>query len=405
MRVLIAHNRYRSEGGEERHVSLLEQGLYDAGVETAVFDPSNTALDSSRFKRARAGLTLVYNPGGGGIGDVLASWKPDVVHFHNIWPLLTPAALRLAKRSGASTVLTLHNSRLGCPAGTCSIRNHPASAGLYRNACIAGSSLRCALVNNPRGSLVESAAYGLALEIHRRFHLVSRWVDAFTAPSEYIRRMAVLSGAPRARVHLVPHGVPLEPNDRREARFVLYAGRLSEEKGVRTLLSASRLVPGVPLAIAGGGPLEPELEGAPVEYLGRLAHEDVGSALRRSAFAVVPSECHESFSYAVLEAFARGRPVVGSEVGGVPELVRTGETGVLVPPRSPERLAAALESLWNDPASTARMGLAARRVARSDYTFERQLGRTLSVYDLVRSSSGRRQPRKGVAAELASGRR
>src|SRR5581483_7170306 len=98
VRVLIAHNRYRTPGGEERHVDLLEQGLLQRGVEVRRFERDSAELDRSRGRRAAAALTLAYRPGGGGIGRALDQWRPDVVHFHNIWPLLSPAALRIARR-------------------------------------------------------------------------------------------------------------------------------------------------------------------------------------------------------------------------------------------------------------------------------------------------------------------
>ncbi len=141
---------------------------------------------------------LAYDPAAGGISDALKQWRPEVVHFHNIWPLLTPAALRLAKRSGASVVLTLHNCRFACPGGTCSVEAHPATNGLRDNACLSGSSLRCALTNNPRRARGESVAYGAALEIQRRVGMLRRWVDAFIAPSGYVAAMLALAEECRA---------------------------------------------------------------------------------------------------------------------------------------------------------------------------------------------------------------
>ena len=172
MKVLLAHNRYRLVGGEDRHVALLRQALDDAGVETRLFEPRSDGLTSSRARRLAAAALLTYHPGGGGIGRILEEWRPDVVHFHNTWPLLTPAALRLSKRAGAAVVLTAHNTRFACPGGTCTIETHPAVNGLADNRCLAGSSLRCALRHNPRGSLDESLAYGFAQDAQRRLHLL-----------------------------------------------------------------------------------------------------------------------------------------------------------------------------------------------------------------------------------------
>ncbi len=201
LRVLIAHNRYHEVGGEERHVELLERGLAEAGVDVLRFERDSGELDGSVIRKAVAGLVLTYRPGAGGIRQVLREWRPSVVHFHNIWPLLTPSALRAAKRSGAAVVLTAHNYRFACPGGAL-LRD-----GLLHEDCIEGSSLLCGL-RNPRESRFESLAYGLALEIQRRLGMLRRWVDAFVAPSEFMARMLVRSGLPRDRVHVIPHGLP-----------------------------------------------------------------------------------------------------------------------------------------------------------------------------------------------------
>ena len=189
MRVLIAHNRYRNPGGEERHVDLLQEALLNVGIDARRFERLSAELDTSRRKRLVAGLALTYRPGGGGIGHTLDEWRPDIVHFHNVWPLLTPAALRIARLKGAATVLTVHNYRFACPGGTL-LRN-----GSLHHSCIDGSSLACAL-RNPRGALAESIAYGLALELQRRLGFLERWVDAFVAPSEFVGRMLVRAGLP-----------------------------------------------------------------------------------------------------------------------------------------------------------------------------------------------------------------
>ena len=174
MRVLIAHNRYRIEGGEERHVELLEEGLRAAGIEVRRFERESAELGRSLPKRAAAAVGLAYRPGGGGITAALDAWHPDVVHFHNIWPFLTPSAMRIAQSRGAAVVATLHNYRFACPGGTCPSRDQ-ASDGPLDTACIQTSAIMCALRHNPRNSIIESCAYGAAIDAQRRLRLTSRW--------------------------------------------------------------------------------------------------------------------------------------------------------------------------------------------------------------------------------------
>lgn len=381
MRVLLAHNRYRTIGGEERHVTLLGGGLQSAGHETRLFEPRSDVLARSRLQRLRAGVQLAYRPGGAGIGAVIEDWRPDVVHFHNIWPLLTPAAIRLSKQAGAATVLTLHNCRFACPAGTCSIQAHPARTGLMDNRCLAGSSLRCALKNNPRGKIGESVAYGLAQEIQRRLHMLERWVDAFIAPSGYVAYMLGSIGIPRNCITVIPNGVPVRQSPRRRgSRFALFAGRISAEKGIETLIEAAGAASDVPVAVAGDGPLAGRVQAAPVEFLGHLDRDAMDEALAEAAFTVIPSECHETFPYGALESFEAEKPAVATTVGGMPELVAHEETGLLVSPGSPSALAEAMRRLWRDPGLRAGLGSNALRAVREKYSLEIQVDRTVELY-------------------------
>lgn len=381
MRVLLAHNKYRAFGGEDRHVALLEPALREAGVETRLFEQSADALEHSLPRRLRAGVSLAYNPGGGGIGEPLDEWTPDVVHFHNLWPLLTPAALRIARRRGAAVVLTVHNCRFACPGGTCTVDTHPAQKGLFDNHCLSGSSLRCGVVNNPREKLSESIAYGTALELHRRLRLLERWVDAFIAPSEYIARMLELVRIPRERIHVIPNGISPETQDGSRGReFALFIGRISPEKGIRTLIEAADLAMEVPIATAGTGPLDAEVRSSRIRPLGPLDRDSLEQAVADAAFTILPSECHENSPYALLESFATAKPAIATRVGGIPEIVRHEETGLIVAPRDPRGLAESLIRLWRDPDLMESLGSRALRSVHQTFSLDRQIERTLDLY-------------------------
>jgi glycosyltransferase involved in cell wall biosynthesis len=374
MRVLVAHNRYRLPGGEERHVELLEQGLNAAGVDVCRFERDSAELLGSPLKQFGTGLTMAYRPGGGGIARAIKEWSPSVVHFHNIWPQLTPSAMRIAKQSGAVVVLTAHNFRFACPGGTL------LRSGAVHDDCIEGSSLACAL-RDPRGALSESLAYGVALEVHRRFRFLARWVDAFVAPSAFMAEMLARAGLPESRVHICPSGVPIGAiSTASSGTSALYAGRLSEEKGVRTFLEAARLAPDVALAGAGSGPLESLVQAGPVTYLGRLEPSRLREALGAASYTIVPSECYENFPFAALESFAAGKPVIASRIGGLPEIVEDGVTGLLIPPRSPRALADAMSHFSARPDLTREMGMNALRRARSRFSLERQVDDLIALY-------------------------
>lgn len=377
MRVLIAHNRYRLEGGEERDVDLLTSGLGAADVAVRRYEQNSKALERSAIRSGLTAATLAYRPGGGGIGAALRAWQPSVVHFHNIWPLLTPSALHLARRSGAKVVLTAHNYRFVCPAGTL-LRN-----GVRHQDCIDGSSLWCGL-HNPRGSWAESLAYGVALSIQRRLGMLRRWVDAFVAPSEFMAEILVRSGLSRERVHVIPYGIPIPERHSAPGReHVLFAGRLVAEKGVHTLLEASQRMPGVPVMVAGDGPLADLVKasgGPSIRYVGRLDRDGLAAALERAAFTVIPSEWYDNLPFSALESLGAGRPVVASRLGGLSEIITDGENGRLVAPGDPPGLAAAIEDLWRSPDRVARMGAGARRTAECRYELGHHIGEITDLY-------------------------
>ena len=377
MRVLIAHNRYRVPGGEERHVELLEQGLREAGVEVRRFERSSDEIGSGFGAKLQTAVRMTYNPASAReIERVLDAWPADVVHVHNLFPLLTPSVLRAARRSGAALVMTVHNYRFACPAGT--LLRH----GEIHHDCLDGSPLLCGL-RNPRGSLAESVAYGIALELHRRLHLLERWLDALVAPSEFMRGMLVRGGLPPERIRTIHNGLPLPAARDEQPAYALYAGRLAPEKGIETLLEAARLAPEVPLVVAGDGPLASTVRfaGGSVEYVGRVGGDELTELRARSAFAIVPSECHEALPYAAVESVAAGRPVVGTRMGGLPEIVEDGESGMLVEPGSPQELAAAMRRLWEEPAVAAALGRRARLRAAERFALESQTARVVDLYE------------------------
>ena len=381
MRVLLVHNRYRSEGGEERHIDLLEEWLPKVGVQVSRLDVSSPR-DPSFLERLRMGLTLTYRPAGAALlRSALQRVKPDVVHFHNIFPLLTPAAMRAVHRHGTPVVLTVHNYRFACPAGTL-VRN-----GRIHEDCVTGSSLLCGL-RNSRGVLSESLAYGVAIELQRRLRMLCRWVDAYVAPSAFAANMLARAGYPSNRIHTIQHGTPIDDEPSGVGDFALYVGRLSHEKGVETLIEASRLAPHVPLVLAGEGPLAPLVHSLPLEtatYLGQLEPKKVAEVRRQARFTVAPSNCYEVQPFGVLESLASGTPVVASGLGGMREIVIDGVTGLLIPPADPTALAGAMAMMWSDNARVAEMGVAAANFAREQFSPEKQASHLSDLYERTRA--------------------
>ena len=329
MRVLVAHNRYRLHGGEERAVELQMQALERAGIEHELL-----LRDSASAGPVRAARALLR--GGEGM-DVPRGF--DVVHVHNMHPLLGPRALQAARDAGARVILHLHNFRLFCSIATCFRDGAPC----FR---CRGRFSAPGLMLNCRDSLPESAVYATALSLHQP--AVFAAVDRFVTPSHYAQGQLGRLGLPPERVSVLPNYVPVtaERSAADKGGYAVAFGRLSEEKGFEVAADAAALS-GVPLTIAGDGPLEAELRARPgVELVGRLAPPELETLLRGAAMAVVPSLGGDVMPFAALEAMAAGLPVVASRSGSLPEVV--GEQRC-VPRRDPHALAAAMSALWADP--------------------------------------------------------
>lgn len=373
MRVLLVHNRYRVPGGEERHVDLLEAGLRKAGAEVVRFEVTS-GEPSSILGQVRTAVGMIYRPSAArAVAHAMDTFRPDVVHVHNILPLLSPTVL-LEARKRARVVMTVHNYRLVCPSGTLMRR------GRVHDDCVTGSSLLCGL-RGSRQPWPESVAYGLALEIHRRLHLVERSVDAFIAPSRAVAEVLTRSGFRSDRIHVIPYGVSVEPWHARERKHGLFAGRLSPEKGIDTLLAATRLAPEVPVKIAGAGPLAGTVAAAGVSYLGRLPNDELARWQERAAFTLVPSEWPENLPLSALESLAAGTPVIAAAAGGLKEIVSLPACGRLIPPGNAVELAAAMREMWAASQRDPDYGRGAWESARARYEASQQAAAVAALYN------------------------
>ena len=373
MRVLVVHNRYRIEGGEERAVELHVAALRRAGVAHALLERSSGEL--SRPEAARALLR-----GGRDERDVAAAARElgaDVVHVHNMLPLFGPRSLAAARETGARVVLQLHNLRLFCAIGVAARDGGPCFRCHHRNT-LPGLVLNC------RGSVPEAAVYAAALR--RGQPRVLRSAGRFLVPSRWAAGQVALLGLPAARVTTIPHYLPEEAftdhSRADEGSYALLAARLSPEKGADVAIAAAARSR-VPLRIAGEGSARDALRaqarelGAPVEFLGRLGRAGIAEQLAGAAMLLVPSRYHEFAGYSALEAMAAGVPVVVSSLGAPAELAGAARS---VPPNDPEALAERMSELWTDSDLRGREGdaLLARAVDR--FGEERHVARLTRMY-------------------------
>jgi glycosyltransferase involved in cell wall biosynthesis len=349
--VLLLHNRYREPGGEERSVSLTADLLRARGHRVDVLERASEGL-SSPIGRLRAGAALVRGGAAPGeVGRKLQSSRAEVVHAHNLLPLLGARSLAAAKDAGARVVMHLHNYRLVCAIATAFRDGHVCVRCHGRNTW-PGVRLRC------RRNLPEAAAYGAGLALHQRELLHS--VDEFVVPSAAAAARLHDLGLPKDRMRVLHNFLPASAfsaeSEAHRGDYALFAGRLVEEKGADVAIEAARRA-GVPLLVAGDGPDRGRLErlawsagpggrgGTAIRFGGRLSASAMEHARRRAAFVVAPSRWDEPCPYAVIEAMAAGAPVLASRAGGLPEMVGP---DVVLPPRDVEAWAGRMRTLWDN---------------------------------------------------------
>jgi glycosyltransferase involved in cell wall biosynthesis len=376
MRVLLLHNRYRHEGGEERALALQVRALERSGVEHRVLERR-----SAETSRTRAALALVR--GGddeAAIAAAVRDLRADVVHVHNMQPLIGPRGLAAARSGGARVVLHLHNARLFCAIGVAARDGGPCFRCHGRNT-LPGLALNC------RGSLPEAVAYATGLALHQPLALAS--VDRFVAPSRWAAGQLALLGVPADRLEVLPSYLPADElasaSRAHQGAYALVAGRLSSEKGMDLAVEAAAQA-GVPLKIAGDGPAAADLAalarrlGAPVELLGWVSRGELSQLLAGAAMLVLGSRCHEFAPFSVLEAMGAGVPVAATRSGAAPELVGP---DACVPLADAGALAARMRALWEDPGTRRDEGESLRARAAERYSEERYRRDLLGLYERV----------------------
>jgi glycosyltransferase involved in cell wall biosynthesis len=385
VRVLLVGNHWtEGPGGAETMLVLTADLLRAAGHEVVPFAVAEertlpTPVRDRLPVAAGAGARTRFGEAWAGtwsprsyraLARVVDEVRPDVAHVHHVFERLTVSVLDALQRRGVPTVMTLHDYKPVCP----NFRLYTEGAPCTR--CLSGGYWQVVRHRCLEGSRWRSVAAAADAYASRARGVYDR-VDRFLAPSAFLRDRVADGGLPADRVQVLPNPVVAAPQPRPAAvgSDALYASRLVAEKGVDTLLdAAARLPPGVRVRLAGSGRLERAVrartaaEGLPVDVLGPLPPSEVAAELRAAAVAVLPALWWENCPMAVLEAAAQGVPVVASAVGGVPELVDDGRTGLLVPPGDAAALAGALTRLLSDPAEAGRMGRAgwARVRARHD---------------------------------------
>jgi glycosyltransferase involved in cell wall biosynthesis len=326
-----------------------------------------------------------------GVAAVVERFRPDVAHLHNIYHQLSPSVLSALRHFQVPMVMTLHDYKLVCPTYLL------LDKGQVCEACLDGRFRHAIQRRCKDGSLAASALLAGESAIHRSIKAYSP-VQAFICPSRFMQRKMTQANVFPDRLRYLPHFVDEPPLTAQVApgAHVLFAGRLSPEKGADVLVrAAGKLNQDTRVLIAGDGPdrrmledLSAEVAPGRVKLLGRLAKDELELYIRSSAVVVVPSRCHENQPMTILEAFRVGIPVIGTALGGIPELIDHGVDGLVVPPNDPNELAATLDGVLADNERSRSMGRAGQEKVHQRFSPAAHLAALHQIYEEAATRRG-----------------
>jgi glycosyltransferase involved in cell wall biosynthesis len=398
MNILIIHNTYQQAGGEDVVVEQETRLLEKHGHRVIAYRRSNHELENLSFgdRLGLVGRMISAADSNDAVRSILRNHKADLVHVHNTFAMVSPSVYKVCQEEGVPVVQTLHNYRLLCPAAT-----------LYRDGkiceeCITHNLLHSVRYGCYRHSRAMTGAIALMLKTHRLRHTWDRQVDAYIVLSNFARDRFIQAGIPGERICVKPNFVEPDPRKRsRPGKYALFVGRLSQEKGVLTLLEAWKKLPAaIPLVIVGDGPMRSFLEeeiksnrSQDIRLTGWLKREQVHKAMKEAAFLVVPSVWSEPFGLTIAEAFACGTPVLGARIGAIPEMVDDQVTGLHFVAGDGDALAITVTWAWEHPSELAAMGSAGRQVYEDRYTAEANYAVLMDIYNSVIDAYAKRKER------------
>ena len=376
-RILIAHNSYQQRGGEDAVVEAEAELLRSRGHAVRLLVAHNDAI--VRMPRSRlAARTFWSSETVRDFRQALVEFRPDILHVHNTFPLISPSIYWAAARAGVPVVQTLHNFRLLCPQAMLLREGHICED------CVGRLPWRGVVRRCYRGSAAQSGVLAGMISLHRALGTWGSKVDRYIALNEFCRRKFIEGGLPAQRIVVKPNFVDFPAPEAGAREGMLFVGRLAEEKGLSTLCAAARLAPDVAVRVAGTGPEAGLLQGIPsVAHLGALSAAEVREAMCRAQALVMPSLWYENFPRTLVEAFACALPVIASRIGALAELVEDGVTGLLFEPGDAADLAAKMKWAATHPDALMRMGQEARRRYLREFSPEVNYRRLTEIYAQV----------------------
>jgi len=397
MKILLANKFFHLNGGSETVLFQERDFLLQQGqdvIDFSMVDERNSPSPYSDFfipninydsgggivKKFQQALSFIHSSVAvNKIEQLIIQEKPQIAHLHNIYHQLTPSIIPILKRHGVKVVLTLHDCKLVCPSYF-ALRNSKICT-----AC-SGGKFWNAFTLNCQNSLMRSFLLSAEAFYHKWRGSYDK-VDLFLSPSRFFADLT-MQRIPKEKIKVLHNGIDIssyKPNYADQG-YCLFFGRISNEKGVETLLKAHQeLQPNVPLKIVGSGPLEETLRQKypKIEFLGYQSGHPLHDLIANAAFIVAPSQGYENCPMIVLESMAFGKPIIGSKIAGLLEQIEDGKTGFLFEMGNVTELAKKMKLLAENAELRSQMGHAARKKLEKEYSLADHNQQLLKIYSAL----------------------
>ncbi len=390
MKILLVHNYYQQLGGEDRVFEAEGNLLEENGDVVIRYKLHNNLIKG--FSSAKLLKSTLWNSQTFHNMQALVSReRPDIVHFHNTFPLISPSGYFAAKSECTPVIQTLHNFRLLCPSAILFRDKHVCEDCIGKLIPWPGVKNKCY-----RDSYTASGAVGIMNGIHNVAGTWTSKIDLFISLSEFAKRMFVKGGIPSKKIIVKPNFTfpGCYEKIKKENSYALFVGRLTSEKGIDVLLEAWKFVgKRIPLKIVGDGPLSKQVsivakQYLGIDWLGRIAPQEISSLMHNATCLIFPSQWYETFGLVAIEAFAMGTPVIGSNIGAIAEIVTEGKTGLLFEPGNFQDLIKKVSWAYDNPMAISKMGHEARLTFESHYSPKRNYEMLLNIYQQAISLTG-----------------
>jgi len=380
MKVLMVHNAYGKFSGEEAVVRDIKSVLKLNNHVVISFERNSAELNDIKLGAVRAFFSGLYNPfSRNKFKRLLEDERPDIVHIHNLFPLISPSILSAVTKLGIPVVMTVHNYRLDCPNGLYYSNNEICEY------CHGGKEYWCVL-RNCEQSYLKSLGYALRNWMARVRRAYLDNITIYACLTDFQRNKLALAGYPLERLSIIPNMVQILESKVMddEKQYVGFVGRMSKEKGISVLVDSAKLCSDIPCAAAGGYDTLPNLENHVPDNFKLLGHcnpSELAGAYQSARFVVLPSVWYEGFPTVLVEAMLHGKAIICSNIGGLPDIVDDGVTGLLVKPGNSKDLAEKIRYLWEHPDVCNKMGQAGRNKALKEYSGQKYYKRLMEVYN------------------------